>query len=154
MCVRTCIMLSVFFPRLSWAVSTQSGHIPDTQQTTRAKIPSLQRCRHPYAQYCCGWLCLSGPAVRIPPFALPGTWYQILFHTSKYYHTHGLTDVPIVPSSSPLFLLLLLRLAVCDPMLPLLQLCSAQQCANSSSRQRTIRTWQIRAVLSVLHTVK
>ena len=42
----------------------------------------------------------------------------------------------------------LLRIAVCDLILPLLQLYSAQ-CANSSSRQCTVRMWQIRVVLSV-----
>ena len=41
------------------------------------------------------------------------------------------------------------HIAVCDPTLRLLQLCSAQY-ANSSSRQGTIRMWTIRAVRSVL----
>ena len=41
-----------------------------------------------------------------------------------------------------------LRIAVCDPTLPLLQLCSTQ-CANRSNWQRTMRMWKIRAVRSV-----
>ena len=41
------------------------------------------------------------------------------------------------------------HIAECDPTLPLLQLCSAQ-CANSSSRQGTMRMWKIRPVRLVL----
>ena len=42
------------------------------------------------------------------------------------------------------------HIAVCDPTLPLLLWSSAQQCANSSSRQGTMRMWKIRAVRSGL----
>ena len=51
--------------------------------------------------------------------------------------------------SSPLSLLLLHNIAVCDLTLSLLQPCSAQ-CANRSSRQSTMRMRKIRAAHSVL----
>ena len=49
-------------------------------------LPSTRRAyaTHPYAQYCCGSLCLSKPAVRISPSASAGTsFFFTLRHTYK-----------------------------------------------------------------------
>ena len=99
--------------------------------------PTRRACAtHLYAQYCCGSLCLSEPAVLISLSALPDFFF-ILFHVQTQAG---------VPVSLPLFLLLLLRIPVCDPAMLLLQLCSAQ-CANSRSRQHTMCIRQMRAAL-------
>ena len=46
--------------------------------------PTHRACAtHPYAQYCCGWLCLSEPAVGISPSALSGTRLFFIFFTYK-----------------------------------------------------------------------
>ena len=77
---------------------------PGTQQQTITDpiVPTLPPTRracatHPYAQYCCGSLCLSEPAVRISP-SICRTRYQIfliLFHVQTqvgvYLYRHYLS---------------------------------------------------------------
>ena len=104
--------------------------------------PTRRACAtHPYAQYCCGLLCLSEPAVRISPSALPGTsFFQSVLRTNPGWYIY------LYHHLSPCCFFCVF---LCDPTMPLLQLFSAQ-CANSRSRQHTMRIRQMRAALSVL----
>ena len=66
-----------------------SHQVSNRQSQMNSLVPTLPSTRrayatHPYAQYCCGSLCLSKPAVRISPSASAGTsFFFILRHTYK-----------------------------------------------------------------------
>ena len=106
--------------------------------------PTRRACAtHPYAQYCCRSLCLSEPAVRVFHHHLP---YQVPYFFRSLLGTNPGWGTCIITS---LLAVLLLRIPVCVPTMPLLQPCSAQ-CANSRNRQHTMHIRQMRAALSVL----
>ena len=141
-------MLIVFSPSSTdctfFCVGARStDHLPDNNSSSAQSVRTSSFLQHhnPAAQQQQQWAHLARVDGRTAAIKVDLSEISIDHLTTPRPHHHHL-------SSCCFFCI-----AVCDPTLPLLQLCSAQ-CANSSSRQGTMRMWKIRAIRSALTSVR
>ena len=124
------VLGSLFPPHQVYITDNRRSH----RSNAAAHLPCV--CHTPICAVL-PWVVVFVGACR-PYFTICLSKYHIWWYLLTYKPRLWRTRQPVPSSPLSLLLLLSLRVAVCDPTMPLLQLCSAQ-CAHSRSRQHAIR---------------